>query len=110
MAPIVASVAATLSAVKMNGSAVGMRNLRNTVKSDAAVERISSSAAGSTELSPRTVLIITGKKTSSAAIIDLDSGLARPNQLFMIGAKAMIGMELRAIAKGSSDSRAPAQR
>src|SRR5213596_3017509 len=105
MAPIVASVAATFRAVKMNGRALGIRTLRSVVASDAAVERINSSAAGSTSVRPRTVLIITGKKTSNAAMAILDSGLARPNQLFMTGANAMIGIELIATANGSMDSR-----
>ena len=44
-------------------------------------------------------LTTTGKKTRTATIIILDSGLSTPNQLFMSGAKAMIGTALAPIAK-----------
>ena len=55
-------------------------------------------------------LIMTGKKTSSAAIIIFERGLRTPNQLLRMGAMAMIGTALLAIATGSSTSRAVAQR
>ena len=109
-APMVARVVATLSAVKMNGSALGQRTARNVCVSDAASERMSSSAAGSTWSRPRAVLIITGKKQSIAATMAFESWLSRPNQLLMSGAKAMIGIELTAIANGSTDSRMADQR
>ncbi len=48
------------------------------------------------------MLIITGKKHRTAAIIALESCVSSPNQLLKIGAKAMIGMELAATAKGIS--------
>ena len=56
-------------------------------------------------------LTITGKNTSSAAIIILESGLRVPNQLFMIGAKAMIGIALAAIGERQQriPRRAPAR-
>ena len=41
-----------------------------------------------------------GKKTMIATIAILEAGLVMPNQLFMIGAKAIIGTELAAMAKG----------
>ena len=50
---------------------------------------------------------MTGKKTSTAAIIILDSGLSTPNQLFMIGAKAMIGIALA--RDGERQQRRPAR-
>ena len=56
------------------------------------------------------MLIITGKNTRTAAIIAFDSWLSMPNQLLKIGAKAMIGTELAAIANGSSVSRTAANR
>ena len=102
------SVVATFSAVKKYGSALGMRSTRRIVPSDAAYERISSSAAGSTWVSPRVTLTTTGKNTSTATIIIFDSGLRTPNQLFMSGAKAMIGTALAPMASGSSNSRAVA--
>ena len=55
-------------------------------------------------------LIITGKKTSSAAIIILLTGLRTPNQLLRIGAMAMIGTALLAMATGRRTSRAVTQR
>ncbi len=53
---------------------------------------------------------MTGKNTRTAAIIILASGLSTPNQLFMSGAKAMIGMAPAATASGSSASLADSQR
>ena len=108
IAPMRLSVAATFSAVKKYGSAFGMRRTRRIVPSDAAYERMSSSAAGSTWVSPRVTLTTIGKKTSTATIIIFDSGLMTPNQLFMSGAKAMIGTALAPIASGSNNSRAVA--
>ena len=110
IAPMRLSVAANRSAVKKNGSAFGIRTLRRTVHSVAAYDRISSSAAGSTWTRPRVTLAITGKKTRIAAIIIFDSGLRTPNQLFISGAKAMIGIALAATASGSSAARALIQR
>src|SRR5450759_1250522 len=104
-APIVASVVATRRAMNRNGSADGMRTQRKTWALLAAQARISSIAAGSALVSPRTVLIMTGKKQMIAEIIALEICWSIPHQLFMIGAKAMMGIELAAIAKGRSDSR-----
>src|SRR5688572_20851243 len=41
-----------------------------------------------------------GKKTIIATIAILEAGFVSPNQLLVIGAKAIIGTELAAIAKG----------
>src|SRR5918995_1322062 len=98
MAPIRLSVEPTLSAVKKYGSAFGTRTRQRMAQSDAAYERMSSRAAGSTEVRPRVTLTTTGKKTSTATIIILDKGFRTPNQLFMSGAKAMIGTALAPIA------------
>ena len=54
----------------------------------------------STELRPRSMLICTGKKQRTAAIAIFENGFSRPNQLFMIGAKAMIGTAFAATANG----------
>src|SRR5262245_7107627 len=105
IAPIVASVVTTLRAVNTNGIALGTRTFRKTDDSDAAYDRMSSSAAGSTLSSPRTVLIITGKNTRPAAIIAFENWESTPNQLLKIGANAMIGIELAAIANGMSEPR-----
>ena len=43
-----------------------------------------------------------GKKQSTAAIDIFEIGLSRPNQSFVIGAKAMIGTAFAAIANGIS--------
>src|SRR5712691_9776626 len=102
IAPIKDSVALIFTAVKKYGSALGMRTFTNTTRSLAAYERMSSSDAGSTRVSPRSVLIMMGKNTSTATAIILDSGFRMPNQLFMIGAKAMIGIEFAATANGRS--------
>src|SRR5918996_2873944 len=98
MAPIIASTVATLSAEKMYGSAFGIRTRRKISSSPAAYDRISSIAEGGTEVSPRSVLMSTGKKQITAAIAIFDAGERTPNQLFVIGAKAMIGIAFAAIA------------
>ena len=110
MAPIRLSVDPILRAVTKYGRAFGTRRTRRTVHSDAAYERSSSSAVGSTWVSPRVTFTTTGTKTSTATIIIFDSGLSTPNQLFMSGAKAMIGTALAPMATGRSSSRAVAKR
>src|ERR671915_2537973 len=110
MAPIIASTVATFKAVKMYGSAVGKRTRRKISSSPAAYERMSSIWLGRTDVSPRSVFTNTGKKTSTAAIAIFEAGLSVPNQLFVIGAKAMIGIALAAIANGITAAANPRQR
>ncbi len=81
-----------------------MRTRRNTSRSDAAYERISSIDSGSTDVSPRNVFTSTGKKHRTAAIVTFDHGLRSPNHAFVIGAKAMIGIAFAAIMYGISAS------
>ena len=61
IAPTTLAGAAILSAVKMNGSAAGTRSFQSTLQLLAAYDRMSSSARGSTDVRPRSVLIVTGK-------------------------------------------------
>src|SRR6187401_335864 len=96
IAPIIASTLATLSAEKRYGSEFGIRTRRKISRSPAAYERISSIAAGFTEVSPRSVFTSTGKKQSTAAIAIFEP-LSIPNQALAIGAKAMIGIALAAM-------------
>ena len=109
-APMTLSVVAIRSAVNQYGRAFGTRSLPSICESPAAYDDISSSAAGSTLVRPRTVLTITGKKHISATIVIRGRRLSGPNQLSVIGAKAMIGIVLAPIATGSRTSRAVAQR
>jgi len=90
--------------VNMNGSDVGIRTCRKTSTFPAAYERISSIARGLTDVSPRNVFTITGKKQRTAAIAIFEKGFRSPNQLFVIGANAMIGTALAATANGISAS------
>src|SRR6185503_19627669 len=93
---------ATFKDVKTNGSAVGTRTWRQIAKPEAAYDRISSIWRGLALCNPRSVFTITGRKhrTAAMAIFELgDSGL---NQLFRIGANAMIGMAFAATASGIS--------
>ena len=71
---------------------------------------MNSSAWASTWVSPRSVLISTGKNTITATMLILASGLVMPNQLFMIGASAIIGVELIATANGIIPSLMAVQR
>ena len=68
------------------------------MSSSAAYERISSIADGDTDVSPRIVFTITGKKQRIAAITIFEVIPVTPNQLFVIGANAMIGTAPAAIA------------
>jgi len=110
IAPISESVALTLNAVKMYGSAFGTRTFAKMASSLAAYDRMSSRDAWSTSVSPRSVLIMIGKNTRTATTIIFESGFRIPNQLFMTGANAMIGTEFAAIANGSRERLAVAQR
>src|SRR5436305_1462376 len=89
IAPIMERTAATLSPVNMKGSELGMRTRRNVAASPAPYERISSIDDGWTEVRPRSVLTIVGKKQSTAAIAIFENGFRSPNQLLVIGEKAM---------------------
>src|ERR671914_1666023 len=100
MAPIMASTVATFNPEKTYGSAVGSRTRRKTVSSEAAYERMSSIADAGTDVSPRVVFTITGKKQRTAAMTIFDVIPVTPNQLFVIGANAMIGTAPAAIAYG----------
>src|SRR4051794_9635732 len=102
IAPIIESTVAIFRAVKTNGRAVGTRTRRKMSISPAAYERISSMEAGRTEVSPRNVLTKTGKKQRTAAIAIFDVLPKGPNHAFVIGANAMIGTALAAIAYGIS--------
>src|SRR5436190_1972797 len=102
IAPIIARTVAILRAVKMKGSAVGKRTRRKMATSPAAYDLMSSIDAGRTEVRPRTVLTKTGKKQRTAAIAIFDVLPNGPNHAFVIGAKAMIGTALAAIAYGIS--------
>src|SRR5918998_3937015 len=68
----------------------------------AAYERMSSIDDGRTDVRPRSVFTSTGKKTSAAAIAIFDVLFSGPNHWFVIGANAMIGTALAAIASGIS--------
>ena len=103
IAPIVASVAPPQRR-EDEGQRVRDAELAEDVSSDAATSA-STRARRVDGVRPRTVLIITGKNTSTAAIIAFESGLSSPNQLLKIGAKAMIGTEFVATANGISESR-----
>src|ERR687892_1185638 len=100
MAPIIASTVATFNPAKTYGCAFGSRTRRNTVLSLAAYERMSSIADGGTEVRPRVVSTTRGKKQRTAAITIFEVIPVTPNQLFVIGAKAMIGTAPAAIAYG----------
>src|SRR4051794_26508074 len=104
------SVVAIRSAVNQYGIAFGPRSLLSVWRSLAAYDENSSSEAGSTLVSPRIVLTRTGKKTITATMVIRGRRLSGPNQLSVIGAKAMIGIALAPMATGSNRSRAVAQR
>ena len=61
IAPTTLAVAAILRAEKTYGSDVGTRSFQSTAQRLAAYVRISSSARGSADCRPRSVLITTGK-------------------------------------------------
>ena len=62
IAPTTPAVAAIFRAVKRNGNEAGTRSFQRISRRLAAYERISSTARGSADCSPRSVLIVTGKK------------------------------------------------
>src|SRR4051794_25594651 len=97
IAPTTLAVAAILKAEKTYGSDDGTRTFQRTRHELAAYVRISSSARGSADWSPRSVLIATGKKVRSAAITATapqrwsDDGSFGFTQTITIGAIARIG-------------------
>src|ERR671910_2761005 len=99
-APTTLAVAATLNAEKRYGIAAGTRSFQKTDHSRAAYDRISSTAAGSAERNPRTVLTVTGKNVRYAAITDTriqsfgvqPAMLTLPRPTTTMGASARIGI------------------
>src|SRR5438477_9699821 len=90
MAPMTQDVAAILSAANKNGNHDGTRSFQNTWAGDADRTRISSSALGSTDSRPRTMLTSVGKNEINAAIM-IFGAYPLPNSSTRIGAMAMIG-------------------
>src|SRR5947208_4961515 len=68
IAPITLAVAEIFSAENTNGIDAGTRSRHSTFDRPAAYDRISSTARGSGESRPRSVLIATGKNVRYAAI------------------------------------------
>ena len=94
MAPITLAVAEIFSAEKMKGKEAGTRSSQRIFEGPAAYERISSSARGSGECRPRSVLIATGKNVRYAAITATPTeGLTPfvPRPTTTMGAIARIG-------------------
>jgi len=84
-----------LKAVKRYGSEAGSRSFQRIWSVLDAYERVSSSARGSTDVSPRRVLIATGKNVRKAAMIETENQSGKPlppNQMTTIGATARIGI------------------
>src|SRR5215207_1755348 len=93
IAPTTLAVAETLNAEKRYGSDAGTLSFQRIDQRDAAYERISSSARGSAESSPRSVLIVTGKNVRYAAMTateNHDGSPREPVQTTTIGAIARI--------------------
>src|SRR3954447_24101267 len=101
IAPTTLAVALILSALNRYGSDDGTRSLHSTCQFEAAYERMSSCARGSTACSPRNVLIVTGKNVRYAAITATDCQPAF-SQTTTIGATARIGIVCEATMYGSS--------
>jgi hypothetical protein len=98
IAPIIARTLETLSAVKTNGNALGMRTRLKISTSPAAYECISSIEDGRTEVRPRRAFTSTGKKQRTAAIAIFENFENGENHASVIGANAMIGIAFAAIA------------
>src|SRR3990170_1765444 len=107
-APTTHAVAATLNAEKRYGKAAGTRSFQNTDHSRAAYDSISSTAAGSADRKPRTVLTVTGKNVRYAAMtatriqsVGVQPKMLRlPRPTTTIGASARIGIVCDATTYG----------
>src|SRR3954449_13305343 len=99
-APIMASTVPTFSAENRYGSEFGSRTRRKMVYSEAAYERISSIDDGRTEVRPLAVFTMTGKNTRIAAMAIFEVFSSGPNHWLVIGANAMMGTALAAMANG----------
>src|SRR6266851_10239923 len=104
IAPIIASVVPTLSAVKTYGSECGRRSFQKTSRGLAATLVINSSACGSIEYRPLKALTTIGAKVINATTAILD-GWPKPSHSTAIGEIAMIGIELSDAAMGSPPRR-----
>src|SRR5438105_5712571 len=100
IAPTTLAVAAALNAAERYGAAAGSRTLKRTSREDDAYDRISSSARGSGERSPRRPAIATGKNVRYAEMTATASHPPR-NQMTTTGAIAMIGTVCDATTYGT---------
>src|SRR3954451_14321110 len=97
IAPTTDAVAATRSAENRYGIDVGTRSFQRMCQRLPANERMSSSARGSADCRPRSVLIVTGKNVRYAAITatephpESECGSLGFTQTTTIGAMARIG-------------------
>src|SRR5215470_6074962 len=98
-APTTASVTETFSPLKIEGRAVGRRNLRNTLNGLAPMERARSITSDSTALKPCTVDTTTGKKPSRNAAITLGT-MPKPNHTTKSGAIATLGTDCENTSSG----------
>src|SRR5438067_12427097 len=78
IAPTIARGAAIRNAENVNGSEAGTCSFQRIRQRPAAYERISSTARGSADCSPRSALIVTGKKVRYAARIATDTQSVTP--------------------------------
>ena len=103
IAPIIESTLATFSPVKMNGSEVGIRTRRKIASSPARVRAHQLDRRGSHARSARAACSPSpGRSRARRRSPSSRRGSRSPNQLFVIGAKAMIGIAFAATAKGMS--------
>ena len=100
MAPIRASVALTLSALKMKGSAAGRRRSSSVRFGLAAYECISSRSNLPAACRPASVLTSAGKKVIRMMTAAFD-GQSKPNHMTAIGATPTSGIVLVSEAIGS---------
>src|SRR5438105_1425195 len=98
-APTTAKVTDTLRPLKIDGSAVGSRNLRNTLNGFAPIDRARSMTSDSTDLKPCTVATTTGKKPSRNAAMTLGT-IPKPNQTTNSGAIATFGIDCENTSSG----------
>src|SRR5437879_9113263 len=101
IAPTTLAVGATLKAAKRYGAAAGSLTLTSTSRDDDAYDRMSSSARGSGERSPRRPAIVTGKNVRYAEMTATASHPPR-SQITTTGAIAMIGTVCEATTYGTS--------
>src|SRR5665213_1878946 len=102
--PTIAALIASFAPANRYGRLVGRRSRKKISAREAAIDRNTSSACGSTDCNPLIALISIGKKAATAATMTCGTAL-KPKATISAGEMATIGVTLSSSATGTTADR-----